>query len=161
MRGILLNPLLGVTAKAMRSLRVAIILAIFAISSSSAVAESQTADSVISGCSGGFTGGGGGSIINRDGLLLRWSRATRRDEVKETVIRSDPKEVRRVFTQLEKMKFTSIKYNKFGNMTCFLTLRQGSSSHAVSWEFGDPLAPSQVVSLAMHLQQLGSPAATN
>ena len=103
----------------------------------------------------------GDKVLSRDGLLLRWSRATYGNAVEETVIRSDPKEARRVFTQLEQMNFTSIKYNKFGNMTCSLTLRQDSSSHSVSWEFGDPLAPSQVVALALHLQQLGSPAVTN
>jgi len=153
--------LLGGTTYAMRLIQVAMILAVFACLSAFALAESGTADSVSAGCSGGFTGGGSGAIIRRDGLILRWSRPTYRDAVEETILRSDPEEARSVFTQLDQMNFSSISYSKPGNMTCSVTFRQGPSSHAVSWEPGDPMAPSPVVDLAWRLQRLAWPVDSN
>jgi len=55
------------------------------------------------------------------------------------------------------MNFTNIDYKKFGNMTCHLTLREGSTTNAVSWEIGDTSVPLQVSALSSDLERLALP----
>jgi hypothetical protein len=145
----------------MRLPNVAIILALVAALSRAALAQSVEPGSISHGCSGGFTGGGGGVTVRSDGTILRWSRPTYRGAIEETVIRSDPAAARELFAQIDGMKFTNIHYNKAGNMTCQVVLRRGSTTHAVAWEPGDPSSPPRVLALASRLQHLGLPDQSN
>ena len=141
----------------MRWIQLATLVTWCAASSCAAFAESSGPDFVSAGCLGGFTGGGGGAIVKRDGAILRWSRATYRDAIKEEIVRFDLTEASTIFKQLEDTSFAEINYGKHGNMTCSLTLHRAASSNTVSWEFGDPLAPDSVVSLALRIQRLAWP----
>jgi len=132
----------------------AIILALLAPISPTAHAQFKTPRSVSYGCSGGFTGGGGGVTVRSNGTILKWSRPSPRGSVEESVIRSDPTAAQRLFTQLDKMNFTNIDYKKFGNMTCYVTLREGSTTHTVSWDIGDTSVPSRVAALSSDLERL-------
>ncbi len=145
----------------MRFLNVAIVLALLALPTPVALAQHDAERSISCGCSGGFTGGGSGVTVLWDGAILRWSRPTYRDSLEESLIRSDPRAARQFFAQLDEMNFTSIHYKKTGNMTCHLTLRQGSTTHAVAWEPGDSSAPPLVVALASRLQRLALPVESN
>ncbi len=135
----------------------AIILAVLAMISPTAHAQSETPRSVSYGCSGGFTGGGGGVTVRSNGTILKWSLPTAGGSVEQSVIRSDPTAAQRLFTQLDEMNFTNIDYKKFGNMTCHVTLREGSTTHAVSWEIGDTSVPSRVAALSSDLERLALP----
>ena len=135
----------------------AIILAGLALLPLVANAQSETPRSVSYGCSGGFTGGGDGVTVRSNGTILKWSLPTAGDSVEESVIRSDPTAAQELFRKLDEMNFTNIDYKKFGNMTCHLTLREGSTTHAVSWEIGDTSVPLQVSALSSDLERLALP----
>ena len=135
----------------------AIILAVLATILATANAQSETPRSVSYGCSGGFTGGGGGVTVRSNGTILKWSRPSAGAPVEESVIRSDPAAAQRLFSKLHEMNFTNIDYKNFGNMTCHLTLREGSTTHVVSWEIGDISVPSQVSALSSDLERLALP----
>ena len=135
----------------------AIILAVLAMISPTANAQSETPRSVSYGCSGGFTGGGGGVTVRSNGTILKWSLPAAGGSVEESVIRSDPTAAQELFKELDEMNFTNIDYKNFGNMTCHLTLREGSTTHVVSWEIGDISVPSQVSALSSDLERLALP----
>jgi hypothetical protein len=135
----------------------AIILSVLAMFSITAYAQPETQRSVSYGCSGGFTGGGGGVTVRSNGTILKWSLPAAGASVEESVIRSDPTVARRLFTQLDEMHFTNIDYKKFGNMTCYVTLREGSNTHSVSWATGDTSVPPPVTALSSDLERLALP----
>ena len=95
--------------------------------------------------------------VRSNGTILTWSLPTAGGSVEESVIRSDPTAAQKLFTQLDEMNFTNIDYKKFGNMTCHLTLREGATTHAVSWEIGDTSVPSRVAALSSDLERLALP----
>ncbi len=111
-------------------------------------------ESLSYGCSGGFTGGGSGVVVQRDGEIHRWSRPTYGDPVEQSFIRIDRAAARDLFAWVVRINFASIRYSKPSNMTCHVTLRQGGSTHAVAWPPGDPDVPSQVVALASRIEQI-------
>ena len=137
----------------MRLTRVLLTVALFGGFSLTASAEANE-ESLSYGCSGGFTGGGGGVVVQRDGEIHRWSPPTYRHPVEQAFIRFDRAAARDVFAEVERINFTSIRYSKPGNMTCHVTLRRGASTHAVAWPTGDPDAPSRVVALASRIEKL-------
>jgi len=92
--------------------------------------KAQT-DSINYGCSGGFTGGGDGIKVLSDGSIIKWTLTA--GQLKETVVKIDLTLSKAVFTRLKDIQFTKIDYQKFGNMTCSLTLKEDGISHVVSW----------------------------
>ena len=137
----------------MQLTRVLLTVAFFGGFSVVALAEVNQ-ESLSCGCSGGFTGGGSGVVVHRDGAIHRWSRPTYRDPVEQSFVRFDRAAARDLFAELERIDFTSIRYSKPSNMTCRVTLRQGESTHAVAWPPGDAAAPSEVVALASRMEQI-------
>jgi hypothetical protein len=131
-----------------------LILVLLAVFSPAATAQPVEPRSLSYGCSGGFTGGGSGVTVRSDGTVLRWSLPTFHGPMEETVIGSDPDAAREIFAQLNRMKFTSIDYNKPRNMTCHISLREGSTTHGVAWGDGDSSVPPLLVELASRLQRL-------
>lgn len=100
-------------------------------------------DAVIrSGCSGGFTGGGSGYEIHRDGSISSWRTDSWKASPDTTVIRNDKAAVGRLFSPFEEAGFSRINLNEPGNMTCFLTLESEGKNHTVSWS-QKPLQPVQ------------------
>jgi len=90
-------------------------------------------DYVSYGCQGGVTGGGGGIKVKRNGEIIRWVIDTVLWERKEaSLVRNDIAVSTLLFARLEEINFTGIDYNEPGNMTCSVTLRQGSSEHSVT-----------------------------
>ena len=141
----------------MRLSGVATILALLSLFSPTALGQSEEPRSLSYGCSGGFTGGGSGVTVRSNGTILKWSLPSAGGSLEESVIRSDPTAAQRLFTQLDEMNFTNIDYKKFGNMTCYVTLREGSTTHEVSWEIGDTSVPSRVAALSSDLERLALP----
>jgi hypothetical protein len=141
----------------MRAIGLATVLIWHMFSAIPTLADSPVQDSATAGCSGGVTGGGSGGIVRADGTILRWSKATIRDVVTEEIVRSDLREAKGIFDQLEKLGFTTIHYSTHGNMTCFLRVQLEGSSHDVSWEAGDSKAPPSVVELALRILDLAWP----
>jgi len=135
-------------------IRALLTLAILAGSSVAALAGDDEAF-VSSGCSGGFTGGGSGVVVHRNGEIHRWFQPTYRDPVEQSFVRLDLAAARELFAELDRINFTAIRYNKHGNMTCRVTLRQGDSTHDVEWPPGDPGAPSEVAALVSRMEKLG------
>ena len=111
----------------------------------SAGVESRSVDTVRVGCSGGYTGGGSGNTLTRDGQLAAYQRKTwRRDSVTHLPLRRDSAAATTVFAALEDVRFRALRYSKVGNMTCVLTLHDRDGEHDVTWPMGRPpraLAP--------------------
>jgi hypothetical protein len=135
-------------------LNVAIILALLAVVSPTALAQSDEPRSISYGCTGGFSGGGGGVTVRSDGTILRWSLKGYWASPEESFVRTDPSAAKQLFARLDEMDFTSIDFKEVDNMTCYLTHRQGTTSHAVTWAFGDSSVPSRVAALALDLERL-------
>lgn len=139
----------------MRLTRVLLTVGLFGWFSITAAAEVNE-ESLSYGCFGGFTGGGGGAVVQRDGGIHRWSLSTYRDPVEQSFIRLDHAAAQDVFAEVERINFTGIRYNEPSNMTCEVTHRQGASTHTVAWGLGDPDAPSEVVALASRIEKIAN-----
>ncbi len=133
---------------------IAVVGVLFSVFVPAALAKAEAPRSISHGCYGGFTGGGAGVTVRSDGAILRSSRPTYRDPLEESVVGSDPQAALRLFADLDQIKFADIVYNKVGNMTCSLSLLQGTAAHTVTWEYGDSSVPSLVVEFASRLEQL-------
>jgi hypothetical protein len=96
-------------------------------------------DTLVAGCSGGVTGGGGGSAITRAGDLLRWQQSGPGPAIFVSVGR-DTALANRVFAALGRARFERTRYQVPSNMTCSLSRRAGKSSHEVAWAMGAPPA---------------------
>ncbi len=95
--------------------------------------------------------------VRSNGTILKWSQPSAGAPVEESVIRSDPAAAQRLFSQLDEMNFTNIDYKKVFNMTCYVSLREGSTTHTVSWGIGDTSVPSRVAALSSDLERLALP----
>ncbi len=91
-------------------------------------------DFVSSGCSGGFTGGGGVTTVYRDGRVIerKWTvagGAGARDEQRGR----DPARATRIFDVVDAQRWPAGRFGSPGNMTCEVTVRIGGrvSSHVV------------------------------
>lgn len=101
--------------------------------------ESRSVDTVRVGCSGGYTGGGSGNTLTRDGQLAAYQRKTwRRDSVTHLPLRRDPAAATTVFAALEDVRFRALRFDEPGNMTCVLALHDRDGEHAVTWPMGHP-----------------------
>ena len=116
--------------------------------SASAVAVRE----VLSGCAGGFTGGGGGAALLPNGTLYRWTRDRAGADDRRTLVRTDTALATDVFGRLASMRFLGIVHHEPGNMTCFVRARTDSGAHEVSWPSSDTRAPRPVRDLFQRLQ---------
>ena len=115
-------------------------------------AESRSADTVRVGCSGGYTGGGSGNTLTRDGQLGAYQRKTwQRDSTTHMPLRRDTAAATTVFAALEGARFRALRFNKVGNMTCVLALHDGDGEHSVTWLMGRP--PAELAPVLSALQR--------
>jgi len=91
-----------------------------------------------SGCSGGFTGGGSGHEIRRDGTIGSWREESAGSPRETKALRSDKAAADRLFSLFEEAGFSRIELHEPGNVTCFLTLESAAGSHTVSWSRKPP-----------------------
>jgi hypothetical protein len=119
-----------------------LVLAVLACANPQPV-SSDTGDLLSCGCGGGFTGGGQGGVIHRDGRILRWTMAQAGAERVETSLPENPDAVAKLFELIEKLRFEEIVFDHpHFNMRCSLTLTKNGSDHSVSWGDGNyPLPP--------------------
>ena len=86
-----------------------------------------------SSCSGGFTGGGGGSIVTRDGRFYHWQRQTYASPQWMKFDRRDSARAAMLFAEAERIGFLRTDYDKPSNMSCSLSLVSGAKGHTVTW----------------------------
>ncbi len=99
-------------------------------------------DSVIAGCAGGFSGGGGGAIVTGRGEVIRWSRFSSADRKQYQQLRVDTAAAGAIFRELARIRFREIQSDRDGgtDVACSLELTGTSGSHMVSWPLGEPPA---------------------
>jgi hypothetical protein len=119
-----------------------------------ALAQSEEPRSISYGCTGGFSGGGGGVTVRSDGTILRWSLEGYWASPEESFVRSDPAAAKQLFARVDAMDFTSIELKESDNLTCHMTQRHGASTHTVTWAYGDSSVPSRVAALASEMERL-------
>jgi len=104
------------------------------------------------GTSGGFTGGGGGYTLYRDGRLESWKqiRATSRRETNliGSVSNAAVLKIRR---SIEENELLRLEHTVAGNMTTTVIFRSESGEHSISWPAEPGSAPPQIVSLMKQL----------
>jgi hypothetical protein len=106
-----------------------------------AAGAASRSDTVSVGCSGGYTGGGSGNTLTRDGQLSAYQRKSwRRDSITHAPLRRDAEAARTVFAALETIRFRALRFSEIGNMTCVLALHDSKGEHAVTWLMGRPPA---------------------
>ena len=134
----------------------ALILVLLGGMSSPGDAPVEAGDSISYGCYGGFTGGGGGVTVSRDGTIVRWSKPTYRDPVERTQTQNREGAMR-LFALLEELDFEGIDFNHpHYNKHCSLTLEASGSEHTVSWGHGGFPVPPKIQRIVDELEQLGA-----
>jgi hypothetical protein len=126
----------------MRLATATLILVLLSGFSASEGATAEGGDTISYGCSGGFTGGGSGVTVHRDGTVVHWSRPSDRDPVERSLTQHREGAVR-LFALFQEVKFESLDFNHpHGNWRCFLTLKMNAREHTVSWGDGRfPIPP--------------------
>ena len=99
--------------------------------------KATTNDSVIYACAGGFTGGGNGVTVKKDGTIIQWT-SNLNSQNKEVASQSDVTFTNKVFERIDDSHFMNINYNKPANMTCSLIINRSNYSHTVSWSGKPP-----------------------
>ena len=96
-------------------------------------------DTLRVGCGGGETGAAAGNIVTREGDLAEYTKPLQ-SAASTTFLRKDLAVADSVFAALGRARFRALRFNKVGNMTCFLELTDGEGKHEVSWIKGQPPA---------------------
>lgn len=113
---------------------------------------SRSEDTVRVGCSGGYTGGGSGNTLTRDGQLSAYQHESwRRDSITHAPLRRDPEAAKTVFAALESIRFRALRFNEISNMTCVLALHDSKGEHSVTWLMGRP--PAELAPVLSALQR--------
>ncbi|MEO8450472.1 MAG: hypothetical protein ABI647_11805 [Gemmatimonadota bacterium] len=101
------------------------------------------------GCSGGVTGGGGGTIVTEDGRFFNYVRTTGKPEPSVKLIGRDGPRAAAYFKAAERAGLTRIKYREPSNMTCHLSLTRGAKRSEVAWPIGSrPKKIAKLIDLA-------------
>jgi len=108
------------------------------------VAQALPIREVVSGCSGGFTGGGGGVALTPNGQLYTWQLQLAGAPETRRLARTDTALAADVFRRLAAMRFLEIAYAQPSNVTCFVRARTDSGTHEVAWPLNDTGAPRAV-----------------
>lgn len=110
---------------------------------------SQSTDTARVGCYGGYAALSSGNLLTRDGTLVRYEKPFRATET-YTFIRRDSVAAARVFAELERIRFRTLRFTEIDNMTCSLELKDRVGQHSVSWKMGRPPAELEPVLAALN-----------
>ncbi len=116
-------------------------------------APGASADTVLSGCTGGFSGGGGGILVTTAGEIVSWTQATFAAKRDYHLLRVDTAAAGGVFRELARIRFRTINYSKPDNMTCSLELTGPGGHHSVDWPIDRP--PASVRAIYDRVNALG------
>jgi hypothetical protein len=110
-------------------------------------------------CTGGVTGGGGGSSVTVRGDISKWSRGMASGERKETFVVRDSVRAATFFRQAEARGLTRTTFSEPSNVTCSLTLIRGDGQrYSVAWPMGSvPPKIKSLVELAKEIDAVASP----
>ena len=115
-----------------------------------------TADTIIAGCLGGVTGGGGGTAVTESGVFLSWARSgPLASGTSWTTVRQDLTGARRLFAALDRSGFEREDLNDPGNLTCFLARHGPGRDHEVAWPSGQ--RPRRIAAILAIYDQLRGP----
>lgn len=121
-----------------------LIVSLFAVA-----CQSQT-DSITYGCAGGFTGGGSGVKVFSDGRMIKWTSSV--DGLSEEELSVNLDLTGDLFSRLEKLDVSSIKYQKFGNLTCTLIIQKEGISHSIAWSNSEDNEIEKIVNFSHRLE---------
>ncbi len=126
------------------SLAIVVLAAACCNKQASKTASDEQVWSVRIGASGGFTGGGSGHLILKDGTVRTWSQMvpTEAIEVKDFG-KATPEAMTALRRALEDPALRDVKYDATGNMTGSLDWFDGTKLHHWSWaeKIGDMVLP--------------------
>ena len=109
------------------------------------------------GCGGGFSGGGGGTFLTADGKFYHFRFQTPNAKRELTLVRTDTARAAELVRRAKKEGIERITYVHPSNMTCYLTLTGGSSTHEVSWPMGTkPDSIARLLAVAKALDEAAS-----
>ena len=116
-------------------------------------------DSLTVGCTGGFSGGGGGLIVTGNGEILEWGQQTYAPPRTYRLVRVDTAATAAIYRELVRIGFRKLPAGEPANVTCSIEVSGPSGSHSVSWPLGRP--PAAVKSLYEKLRALDPGALTS
>jgi hypothetical protein len=95
------------------------------------------------GCSGGLTGGGSGTFVTASGHFYRFQRNGPAPNAQReiTLLRRDSAAAAVLVQAAERAGIARIKYSDPSNVTCYLSLDRGGTSHEVEWPIGTSPTP--------------------
>jgi hypothetical protein len=93
------------------------------------VAQDSVAPLLETGCSGGVTGGGGGTFVTADGRFYRYQRNGPPPNAKRELafVRRDSAAAAALVESAERAGISRVKYSEPSNMTCHLKLTRGGT----------------------------------
>lgn len=110
---------------------------------------------IITGCSGGVTGGGSGYIVSSQGDLFKWRSSTPENLTRAHVSQLPRQTVVEWKSRFEHVRFGELRYKKVGNMTCSLALRTSEDERVVRWPISGPFPPDEVMHVFNEIKALG------
>lgn len=114
-----------------------------------------TGDTLVSGCTGGKTGGGRGTMVTSHGEIFEWQLDLAMHPRQYRLMRVDSVDTALAFVEVERIHLRSMNLRKTDNVTCFLELSGASGAHTVSWPSG--ATPKAVEHLVTLLDALAHP----
>lgn len=92
---------------------------------------------------GGFAGSYSGYLMEEEGSIYSWSRGEHGSEMRKFLF-TEPDSVREYFIALDSIRFRSIDFDRPGNITEVVELRDEFSSHTVRWGERNSIPPRAV-----------------
>ena len=114
-----------------------------------APSASASTDTVRVGCFGGDAALASGNLLTRAGALIRYEKQLDAPAT-YAFMRRDSAAAARVFAELERIRFRTLRINEIDNMTCSLELKDRVGQHSVSWRMGQPPAQLEPVLAALN-----------
>ncbi|HEX6314699.1 MAG TPA: hypothetical protein VFZ73_07565 [Gemmatimonadaceae bacterium] len=114
-----------------------------------APSASRSTDTVRVGCFGGVAALSSGNLLTREGALIKYEKQLHAPAT-YAFIRRDSAAAARVFAELERIRFRTLRFNEIDNMTCSLELKDRVGQHSVSWKMGQPPAQLEPVLAALN-----------
>lgn len=112
-------------------------------------------DTLVTGCTGGKTGGGRGALVTSQGEISEWQIDLAGHPRQYRLMRVDSVDTALAFAEARRIRLRSLNYHEADNMTCFLELSGAGGAHKVWWPYG--ATPKPVEHLVTLLNALAHP----